>query len=638
MTDSPRTDPPEPVTDPPDHAAVDTREPADTREPVPFPVLGELDGLLTAASEPREHIEQALTLVEEGMRTYLDAVGVIIVAVDRSGHVLFVNRRGCELLGCDEEREILGTDWIETFVPERRRAETRAILETLWDGDVEHARTIENEIVTRSGDERLVLWTNEVLRDRTGAAWAAVGTGIDITERRRSEDELVRIVKAVESAHDGIGIMEPDGEIVYMNPALRALSGYTPAELEAAGGPRVLFPEAGMARGAFLWTMQNGKWTGEVTMESREGQRKTVRLRTSLIRDERGDTLGLIGVHTDVTEQKRVESALRRSEARNRALVEALPDFVVLLSRDGVIRDVAAPGATSFPLDAPAVGTALRNAFPPLLATKLEESIMAAAIAAEAQTFFYKSEQESYVLEVRTVNVEDNGFLGILRDVTERHRLEAEVLRATDEERQRLGRELHDGLGSHLTGLGMLVRSLARRASSEAPSLVDDLQDVAQLISDGADQARALAHGLNPVSIDRQGLPVALCRLAESTDTHSELRCTCDVADDVPRLPPEAATQLYRIAQEAVNNALRHAEATHVEIALGMDQDAVVLTVDDDGHGFAGTPRPQERGLGLHTMAYRARTIGGALDLREKPEGGVVVSCRVVPPRDARSE
>lgn len=627
MTDFPRSDAPDSGTAPTDGGTVDTRDPR------PFSVLGELDSLLADASQPREHVEQALTLVEEEIRTYLDAVGVIVVALDRAGRILFVNRRGCEMLGCDEDREILGLDWIETFVPERRRAETRTILEVLWDGGVERADANENEVVTRSGEERLVVWTNKVLRDKTGAAWAVVGTGLDITDRRHSEDELARVGQAVEAAHDGIGIMEPDGEVVYMNPALRALLGYTPDQLESAGGPRALFPDPGAARAAFLWTMQEGTWTGEVTMRSRGGRRMIVQLRTSLIRDEQGRTLGLIGVHTDVTKQKRVEDALRRSEARNRALVEALPDFVVLLSRDGVIRDVAAPGASTFPLEAPAVGTSLHEAFPPSLVAQLEEGIAAAADAAEAQPFFFKSEDGGYVLEARIVHIEENGVLGILRDVTERHRLEAEVLRATDEERQRLGRELHDGLGSHLVGLGMLVRGLARRVGEEAPDLADELQDVARLIREGADQARALAHGLNPVSIDRQGLPVALARLAESTDLQDELHCTCDVAADVPRLPPEVATQLYRIAQEAVTNALRHADATHIEIALRMDDDAVVLNVDDDGRGFAGTPRPQERGLGLHTMAYRARTIGGALDLREKPQGGVVVSCRITPPQ-----
>jgi two-component system sensor kinase FixL len=627
------TDPSRPaVSGPPDGEVVDTREPR------PFSVLGELDSLLADASQPREHVEQALMLVEEGIRTYLDVVGVIIVALDRAGRILFVNRRGYELLGCTEDCEILGADWFEEFVPARRHAADRAVLERVWTGADGHETTLEEEVVTRDGDERLVRWTLDVLRDASGAVWAAVGTGLDITARRHSEDQLARVGQAVEAAHDGIGIIEPRGGIVYMNPALRALVGYTPVEIETAGGPHVLFPDPGAARAAFLWTMQSGTWTGEVAMRSKEGRRMIVQLRTSLIQDERGDTLGLIGVHTDVTQQKQVESALRRSEARNRALVEALPDFVVLLSRNGVIRDVAAPGASTFPLEAPAVGTPLREAFPPLLAAQLEEGIAETAGAAEAQTFFFKNDQGDYVLEARIVHIEENGVLGILRDVTERHRLEAEVLRATDEERQRLGRELHDGLGSHLVGLGMLVRSLARRARDEAPALADELQDVARLIGEGAGQARALAHGLNPVSIDRQGLPVALARLAETTNMHADLRCTCDAAADVPRLPPEVATQLYRIAQEAVTNALRHADATRIEIVLGMDDDAVVLAVDDDGRGFDGAQRPKERGLGLHTMAYRARTIGGTLDLREKPEGGITVSCRVAPPRSDEQE
>ncbi len=227
------------------------------------------------------------------------------------------------------------------------------------------------------------------------------------------------------------------------------------------------------------------------------------------------------------------------------------------------------------------------------------------------------------------VQVENDGFLGLLRDVTERRRLEAEVLRATDEERRRLGRDLHDGLGSHLVGLGMLVRGLARRSRTTVPALTDELLEVARLIDEGAEQARALAHGLNPMDVDGQGPAIALARLAADTDAHTDLCCTFEPSPDLPPLRSEVAMQFYRIAQEAVTNALRHAEATRVTISLEAERDAIVLTVEDDGRGLAGTPRPHERGLGLQTMAYRARIIGGKFDLREHPKGGVVVVCRV---------
>src|SRR6056297_64407 len=215
MTDSSHPDARDPGTSAPDAGTPPPHGGGmETRTPTPFAVLGELDGLLADATQPHDHVEQALALVEEGIRTYLDAVGVIIVALDRAGRILFLNRRGRELLGCVSDCEILGMDWFEEFVPARRHAADRAVLERVWSSE-DGFDTLEGVVVTRDGEERLLRWTLDVLRDSSGAVWAAVGTGHDITDQRHSEDELVRIVTAVESAHDGIGIMEPDGTVIY---------------------------------------------------------------------------------------------------------------------------------------------------------------------------------------------------------------------------------------------------------------------------------------------------------------------------------------------------------------------------------------------------------------------------------------
>ncbi|NNF56811.1 MAG: PAS domain S-box protein [Rhodothermaceae bacterium] len=485
-----------------------------------LPILGEIDALLEEGVAPHERLMQALAFVRDHVRDYLDQVGLIVVALDAAGRVLFVNRRGCELLGCDEDGEILGADWIETFVPERRRAATRGVFEALWAGDLARAASNENEVVTRSGQERLVAWTNEVLHDETGAVWAVVGAGEDVTERRHAEHHLARIGQAVEAARDGIGIIGPEGRIVYMNPALCTMTGYTPDALEAAGGPPSLFVDPGTGRLAFLHTMREGAWRGEADMRSQNGRIRTVLLRTDLLRDEQGQVLGLVAIHTDITAQRR---------------------------------------------------------------------------------------------------------------------LEAEVLYATDAERQRIGRDLHDGLASHLVGLGMVVRGLSRRARTEAPALVEELEDIAGFIRDGAEQARAIAHGLNPVSLDRKGLAAALERLATTTDAHADLQCTFAAPGELPALSAEAATQLYRIAQEAVTNALRHAGARRIRLTLeaergleeGQAARALVLTVRDDGQGLAAPLRPQEGGLGLRTMAYRAHAIGASLALEAKEGEGVVVRCRL---------
>lgn len=636
MADPPRTAVPAPG-DPRTAASHDAGSPNHAS----LPVLGALDALVAPDLGPEEHVDQALAFVRRGIRTYLDAVGVIVAALSHDGRVLFVNRRGCELLGCDSKDEILGMDWIETFVPERFRIEARATLRGLWTGDAEPGAMREMEVVTRSGEERVVAWTSSVLRNEAGTIWAAVGSGVDVTERRHTEHRLARKYQAIEAAHDGIGILDLDGRAVYMNPALCDLTGYTLETLGDAGGPLTLFADPGAGRAAFLWAMLEETWTGEVTMRRRSGESMTVRLRVSVVRDEQGRASDLIGIHTDVTEQKQIERALHRSEARNRALVEALPDLVVLFTPDRIIHDVQVPEDSPSLLQEAAVGRSVREAFPPGVAAQLEEGLAAAVVSGKSHPLYLVGADGTHTFEARLVRVEGNWVLGIVRDVTEQRRLEAEVLRATDEERQRLGRDLHDGLGSHLVGLGMLVRSLAREAralaedcaDARAAYLADELEGVARMVKDGAEQARALAHGLNPVSLDRQGLAYALDRLAAAADTHTDLRCTFETGGDVPPLRSEIATQLYRIAQEALANALRHAQARTVTIKLGAEPDAVVLTMRDDGRGLDGRAREENVGLGLRTMAYRAHTIGATFELGGPPEGGTVVSCRLPLPR-----
>ena len=202
------------------------------------------------------------------------------------------------------------------------------------------------------------------MNDSSHPASSAPSVRFGVAGGRAVATQLARIGQAVEAAHDGIGVVDLEGRVVYMNPALRDLTGYSVDTLEADGGPIHLFVNAGTARAAFLWAIRDGSWLGEVEMRERSGEARTVLLRVSMIRDGCGRALGLVGVHTDMTEQKRTEGALKRSEARHRALLEAIPDLIVLFSTDGTIRDVEAARSRAFPLGEPTVGYALRDAFP----------------------------------------------------------------------------------------------------------------------------------------------------------------------------------------------------------------------------------------------------------------------------------
>ncbi len=215
---------------------------------------------------------------------------------------------------------------------------------------------------------------------------------------------------------------------------------------------------------------------------------------------------------------------------------------------------------------------------------------------------------------------------GIVQDVTERRALESALLEVSDREQHRFGAELHDGLGQELTGISLLLQGLSQQVETAAPMLADPLQRISRLLSQAIGSARALAHGLAPVSTGRAGLEAALRVLADRSSEAFGVRASFESCGTGSlRLDETAGNHLYRIAQEAVSNAVRHGRATRVTIGLDVRPESVTLTVADDGRGIPPAPRENE-GLGLRSMAYRARSLDGSVSLAPRRGGGTVVS------------
>jgi PAS domain S-box-containing protein len=221
------------------------------------------------------------------------------------------------------------------------------------------------------------------------------------------------------------------------------------------------------------------------------------------------------------------------------------------------------------------------------------------------------------------------------RDVTDRKRFEREILEIPDREQERLGRELHDGLCQTLAGISALSSTLSRKlARLGAPASIADGQtaaadaaaEITWLLNEAIGEARDMARGLGAVGLSEGGLETALETLA--LDIRHLSRASCTFACDRPlgRLDREAERHLFRIAQEAVNNAVAHGKAKRIEIRLGAKGGEGLLTILDNGVGLPKRPCPTG-GIGLHNMAYRARLIGGRIEVRRRSRGGTTVLC-----------
>ena len=232
-------------------------------------------------------------------------------------------------------------------------------------------------------------------------------------------------------------------------------------------------------------------------------------------------------------------------------------------------------------------------------------------------------------LVVSTTSIVHEGapcYLSLFYDVTERKRLEREILLVSDREQRRIGIDLHDGLGTHLTGVALMARGLARKIRADRPIAPDEVEEIAQLLGDGIEQARRLAHGLNPFLLEARGLSVALQELVSDVQTRSGVDCSFEEEGDGPPLESEQAMHLYRITQEALTNAARHAQAAHIRVVLHRSNRLVRLAIMDDGNGVDPLTASGS-GMGLSIMRYRAEMIGARLSVAGAPGGGTAVTC-----------
>ena len=212
-------------------------------------------------------------------------------------------------------------------------------------------------------------------------------------------------------------------------------------------------------------------------------------------------------------------------------------------------------------------------------------------------------------------------------EISSRKRLEAEIACVAEREQRRLGQELHDGLGQQMAGIGYMISALLVKLGKVPPSVAKEAERLQRLITESVESARTLAKGFYPVELERHGLHLALQEIARGTEQSYAVSCL--VESDEPScadLKDQLAVQLFRIAQEAVHNVVKHAQARNIAIKLASSNSDIVLTVKDDGIGFP-VNSDEKAGMGLQIMQYRAQMIGGRMDFRNDPHGGAVITC-----------
>lgn len=212
------------------------------------------------------------------------------------------------------------------------------------------------------------------------------------------------------------------------------------------------------------------------------------------------------------------------------------------------------------------------------------------------------------------------------QEMAERERLEAALIQVSEAQQKSIGRELHDGLGQHLTSIAFFGATLQQRLNDRAQPEAKAAQRIVELVNQSIDMTRRVARGLYPAALESQGLSAALEQLADNTRSLKGMTCVLRADPDAQMNDPLVAINLYRVAQEAINNAVKHSQACHLWIDLACVNGNHRLSVSDDGIGFDPERIEQSLGLGMHSLRARASLLGGSFEMTRNAQGGTTVA------------
>ena len=475
----------------------------------------------------QKRVEEALRKERDRAQRYLDVAGVAIQVIDANQIATLTNKKCTEMLGY-KESEVVGKNWFDTFTPERNRARAKATFAKLISGEIGLSRCVESPVLTKTGQERIISWYNTtLLKDEAGNTIAVLGSGEDITERRRMEKALLeseeRYRTLFEDSRDAIFILDKAGRVIDANEAALALLGYSRQEIaDLYLLQRAVNPTQSEN---FLEQIGGKGYAGdyEMKMRKKDGTEIDCLLTFTAGRNADGDVMGYEGIVRDVTTQKRMERSL-----------------------------------------------------------------------------------SLYI---------------------------AQVTKAQEEERKRIARELHDDTVQALSALSLDIQRIVKGRKRLPDETTQELEQIRQKVTNIAEDLSHLSRALRPNVLDHLGLIPALKSLTSDLSERGKVSASVEVTGTERRLSPEVALGLFRIVQEAIRNVRKHSEATTAVVSVRFDPSRVTVTINDNGKGFDIPARLDDLTamgrLGLVGMQERAQLLNGEFAIHSKLGVGTTIEVEI---------
>jgi PAS domain S-box-containing protein len=665
---------------------------------------GAVTGLILTLADVTERVRAELELERERdfSAAVLDTAGALVLVLDPQGRIVRFNR-ACEKLTGYRFAEVEGQPfWDLLLIPEETEP-VKAVFEQLQAG--QFPNEYENHWLTRDGGRRLIAWSNTALLGKAGGVEYIIATGIDITERKQAEAALRESEKKyrqlIELAQEGVWAIDAEARTTFVNPRMAEMLGYTIEEMQ--GRPLFSFMDEqgiGIAQRNLERRQQGIRERHDFEFLRKDGARIYTSLETSPITDEDGTYVGALALVADITERRRAEEALSTllEISRQVALTLQLEPLLYLVL-DQLKTVVDYDDATIFKLEDETLNALAHRGTVPQEAIlqqgfSLEQAPFGSQLIFDQQTVIIPdvygdtplaqdfqrvtgARLETLYGQVRSwmgvpLSIKDQvmGLLtlkhseparytseqaGLVRAFAsqaavaiENHRLyeQAQSL-AAREERQRLARDLHDAVSQTLFSASLAAEVLPRLWERKPEEGQRCLEEIRHLTRGALVEMRTLLLELRPSGLLEVGLDDLLRQLAEATSSRAQVPVDLTIDGECP-MAPDVQVTLYRIAQEALNNIVKHAGASRAAVSLrcggspssppssppmggieGGRRGGIELCIEDDGCGFDPQAAPADR-LGLRIMHERAAAIGA--DIRIESEIGHGTQLEVIWP------
>ena len=597
---------------------------------------------ITERKQFQEKLGESQKRLEGIVASAMDA----IIAVDDEQQIVVFNAAAEKMFGCPAQ-EAIGTP-VEQFIPQRFRSvhgvhirrfdetgvtnRAMGVLDALW-------------ALRRNGEEFPIEASISELE--TGGKKLFTVIIRDITERRRAEEARFRHAAIVESSDDAIISESLEGVILSWNAGAERTFGYT--EEETIGQPITILvpPELRDEENASLRRLRAGENIEhfETLRVSKAGKKIDVSITISPIRDKEGRVVGFSKIARDITERKRAEAALRESEERFRLVANAAPVMIWMSGPDKLCNYFNQPWLQF-------TGRSIHRE----LGNGWAEGVHPADLKACLDTYTNAFDRrESFKMEYRLRRHDGEyrwiydlgvprfsadgsfaGYIGSCLDVTERRLAEdvlsnmsRKLIEAQERERTWIARELHDDINQRIALLAVNLDSLKENLPASDAEIRQSLAEACKQLTELGSDTQDLSHRLHSSKLEYLGLPAAAASFCRELSDRQKVEIDFHSEDVPEELPYELSLCLFRVLQEALQNATKHSGTKHFDVGLRGASDEIHLKVRDFGVGFSTEDLIRSRGIGLTSMKERLKLVAGELSIDSQPQRGTTIHARV---------